>query len=154
MLSCAGTFNAEFGQRYLVDLKHRDPDTEAHFAAYFSGFLENKLRRRLTRRDMAEDIRQETLARVLEAVYTKGELRHPERFGAFVNSVCNNVLHEHWRRRRAMGEPLELTEQVDTRRTPEAAAQFAQEMDRLKKVLSKVQKRDRDLLRMVYWDER
>src|SRR5690349_19750898 len=105
MLSCAGTFKAEFGQRYLVDLKGRDPDTEAHFAAYFSGFLEGKLRRRVRSREMAEDIRQETLARVLEAVYTKDDLRHPERFGAFVNSVCNNVLHEHWRTRRAMGEP-------------------------------------------------
>jgi len=103
---------------------------------------------------MAEDIRQETLARVLEAIYTKDELKHPERFGAFVNSVCNNVLHEHWRSKRTMGEPLELTEQVDSRRTPEDAAQFAQEMAQLREVLLKVQKRDRDVLRMVYWDER
>ncbi len=36
MLSRAGRLKAEFGPTYLVNLKRRDPQTEAHFAAYFS----------------------------------------------------------------------------------------------------------------------
>jgi RNA polymerase sigma-70 factor (ECF subfamily) len=154
MLSCAERFKTEFGCTYLMNLKGRDPQTEAHFAAYFSRYLETRLRGQLRSRDLAEDIRQETLVRVLEAVYTKKDLKHPERFGAFVNSVCNNVLLEHWRRRKSAGETLELPEQMDGRPDPESAAQLAQDITHLKKVLVKLHKRDRDLLRMIYWEER
>src|SRR5947207_1426477 len=151
MLSCAERLNTEFGWSYLVDLKGRDPQTEAHFAAYFSRYLERKLRGQLRSPDLADDIRQETLVRVLEAVYTKKDLRHPERFAAFVDSVCNDVLLEHWRRRKTAGETLELAEQVDHRPDPEGVALAAQEIAELRKVLLKLHKRDRDLLRMIYW---
>lgn len=154
MFSCAERLKAEFGPNYLLNLKVRDPETEAHFASYFSTYLESKLRGQLKNREAAEDVRQETLVRVLEAVYTKEELKHPERFGAFVNSVCNNVLLEYWRRLRSAGETLEQIEQIDGRRNPESAAQLAQEVRYLRKVMPKLQKRDRELLRMVYWDER
>ena len=33
----------------------------------------------------------------LLALRSEGRVRHPERLGAFVNSVCNNVLLEHYR---------------------------------------------------------
>src|SRR3954453_23588841 len=154
MLSCSQRFKTEFTCTYLVNLKAREPETEAHFAAYFSRYLESKLRGKLRSRDLAEDIRQETLVRVLEAVYTKKDLKHPESFGAFVNSVCNNVLLEHWRRRKTAGEAAELTKQIDGRRDPESAAQLSQDVTDLRKVLLKLHKRDRDLLRMVYWEER
>jgi RNA polymerase sigma-70 factor (ECF subfamily) len=153
MLSCAERFSTEFGCSYVVNLKSRDPQTEAHFAAYFSRYLESKLRGQLRSRDLADDIRQETLVRVLEAVYTKKDLKHPERFGAFVNSVCNNVLLEHWRRKKTAGETLEVTEQIDSRRDPESTAQLSQDITQLRKVLLKLHKRDRDLLRMIYWEE-
>src|SRR4051812_43575504 len=154
MLSGPDGFKGEFGRAYLVNLKCRDPQTEAHFATYFSGYLESKLRCQLRSRDVAEDICQETLFRGLEAVYTKGDLRRPERFGAFVNSVCNNVLLEHWRRKKTGGETLDLTEQTDGGRNPEIAAQVAQEVANLRNALLKLKKRDRDLLRMIYWEER
>ncbi len=153
MVSGTDTCKAEFGSAYLKNLRLRDPQTEAHFAAYFSGYLENKLHNRLRNRDLAEDIRQETLVRVLEAVYNKPELKHPERFGAFVNSVCNHVLLEYWRRKGTGGESPELPVQIDTRRNPESAAQLTQEIGELRKAFVKLQKRDRELLRMIYWDE-
>src|SRR3954464_2028333 len=148
MLSCSERFKTEFTCTYLVNLKAREPETEAHFAAYFSRYLESKLRGKLRSRDLAEDIRQETLVRVLEAVYTKDHLRHPERFGAFVNSVCNNVLLEYWRRKKTGGETLDVTERIDGGRNPENAAQVAQEVANLRNALLKLQKRDRDLLRL------
>lgn len=154
MHSCADKSKTDFGHTYLVNLKLRDPETEMHFATYFSTYLESKLRSQVRNREVAEDVRQETLVRVLEAIYTKEELKHPERFGAFVNAVCNNVLLEHWRRARTTGESLEVKEQIDARQNPESAAQLAQDVSRLKKVFPKLQKRDRDLLRMIYWEER
>ncbi|MFL6415726.1 MAG: RNA polymerase sigma factor [Bryobacteraceae bacterium] len=154
MLSCSDRFKAEFGQTYLVNLKLREPQTEAHFASYFSGYLERKLRARLRTRDLVDDIRQETLARVLEAIYTKEDLKTPERFGAFVNSVCNNVLLEYWRRQRMAGDTLELGEQVATHRSPESTAELSQDIAELRKALLKLHKRDQDLLRMIYWEDR
>jgi RNA polymerase sigma-70 factor (ECF subfamily) len=153
MLSGADKCKAEFGPAYLKNLRLRDPQTEAHFTAYFSGYLENKLHNRLRSRDLAEDVRQETLVRVLEAIYKKPGLKHPERFGAFVNSVCNNVLLEYWRRKGWAGETPELAGQVDTSPDPESAAQLTEEITELRKALVKLQKRDRELLRMIYWDE-
>ena len=153
MLSSAGTGKAEFSSAYLTRLRLRDPQTEAHFAAYFSGYLESKLRNQIRHRDLVQDVRQETLVRVLEAVYKRDELRHPERFGAFVNSVCNHVLHENWRRTKVKGETLESAVLVDGRRNPEAAAQLGEEMAKLRNALVRLQKRDRDLLRMIYWEE-
>ena len=44
---------------------------------------------------MIEDIRQETFLRVLVTLRRKHGLEHPERLGAFVNSVCNNVFLEY-----------------------------------------------------------
>ncbi len=34
---------------------------------------------------------------MLKALHKTGTLRQPERLGAFVNTVCNNVLFEHYR---------------------------------------------------------
>ena len=39
-----------------------------------------------------EDARQETFVRVLTTLKQRGGLDRPETLGAFVNSVCNNVL--------------------------------------------------------------
>ena len=44
-----------------------------------------------------EDARQETFFRVLKALRQPGGIQSPGGFGAFVNSVCNNVLFEMYR---------------------------------------------------------
>lgn len=144
--------NTIFDRDYIQNLKHRDPETEKHFSYYFSTYLEGKLRSRLRSKDALEDIRQETLLRVLEAIYTKGEPREPERFGAFVNSVCNHVLLEYWRRNKSFETPEDV-EQVDGQLDPEKAFEQAEVVLQVRKVLSKLHRRERDLLRMLYWDE-
>jgi RNA polymerase sigma-70 factor (ECF subfamily) len=45
-----------------------------------------------------EDVCQDTFVRVWVALRSEQGIRQPERLGAFVNSVCNNVLLEHYRR--------------------------------------------------------
>src|SRR3989440_12273897 len=85
-----------FSQAYVERLREGDPSTEQHFVAYFEQLLHIKLRSRMLTSDKVEDLRQETFIRVI-AVLRKDGVRQPERFGAFVNSICNNVLLEHYR---------------------------------------------------------
>lgn len=86
-----------FDAMYLQQLLSGDPLTERHFVEYFSALIELKLRRRLRSPSAIEDIRQETFGRTWAALRSGRGIRQPERLGSFVNSVCNNVLLEHYR---------------------------------------------------------
>jgi RNA polymerase sigma-70 factor (ECF subfamily) len=83
-----------FDASYVKRLAEGDPATESHFSSYFAKFIVLKLRSRRLSPSMAEDARQETLFRVLKALRQGAGVNQPERFGAFVNSVCNNVVLE------------------------------------------------------------
>src|SRR6266478_3340010 len=82
-----------FDQDYLRRLASGDAVVEHHFSSYFGDLLSLKLRARIRSPQLIEDIRQETLLRVLRIVRKAG-VKHPERFGAFVSAVCNNVIME------------------------------------------------------------
>src|SRR5579884_3281917 len=86
-----------FDGAYLERLRTGDFKTQEHFVAYFSELIQLKLRSRLSSPQAIEDVRQETFARVFAALRNPGGIRQAERLGAFVNSVCNNVLLEHYR---------------------------------------------------------
>jgi RNA polymerase sigma-70 factor, ECF subfamily len=144
------TFDAD----YIRRLTDGDPATEEHFAAYFSELLLLKLRSRLRSPHLIEDVRQETLLRVLQSLRRKGGVEYPERFGAFVNSVCNNVLLEFRRsesRTDPMGEhdaePADTTVNLDEPLvTSDLKRQVAQILDALSE-------RDRQLLRAIFLEE-
>src|ERR1051326_4365398 len=89
----------QFNESYLHGLRAQDVETEAHFVSYFSRILQNKLRRHLACPEHIKDVQQETLLRAWAAVRAEGGIRQPERFGAFVSSVCNNILRESYRSR-------------------------------------------------------
>ena len=82
-----------FDEAYLEGLTSGNPEIEQHFHKYFSELILIKLRARQYTRQAIEDIRQETFLRVFQAI-RKQSIREPERIGAFVNSVCNNVALE------------------------------------------------------------
>src|SRR6266849_2319353 len=82
-----------FDKDYLLRLASGDAAVEHHFSSYFGELLSLKLRVRIRSPQLAEDIRQETLLRVLQIVRKDG-VQHPERFGALVSAVCNNVQME------------------------------------------------------------
>jgi DNA-directed RNA polymerase specialized sigma24 family protein len=86
-----------FNEDYVIRLTQGDAETEAHFTQYFGALLLIKLRGRVRSPQLAEDARQETFLRVLQVLRNKGGIQHPERLGAFVNSVCENVLLEMFR---------------------------------------------------------
>src|SRR5215469_18324284 len=89
----------QFNDSYLQGLRAKDIVTEEHFVSYFGRLLQNKLRRHLACPEHIKDVQQETLLRTWAAVRVEGGVRQPERFGAFVSSVCNNILRELYRSR-------------------------------------------------------
>src|SRR4051812_12317022 len=91
-----------FDAPYLERLRAGDPDTERHFYAYFNDLIRLKVRARGLAAAL-DDIRQETLLRVVRTVRSADGLRDPGALGAFVNSVCGNVILETGRARKTSG---------------------------------------------------
>ncbi len=142
-----------FDVGYLDRLRAEDSATEQHFTEYFSVLLNLKLRNRLRSSQLIEDIRQETLLRVLRIVRSRG-LDHPERLGAFVHSVCNNVLFEQLRsegRHRQMSE--DAPEPADNRIDLEAPIHDEEMRAVIDKILDALPPKDRSILRMLFLEE-
>ncbi|MEP6961710.1 MAG: sigma-70 family RNA polymerase sigma factor [Acidobacteriota bacterium] len=131
-----------------------DPETEKHFVAYFSELLLIKLRRTLRSRQGIEDLRQETFVRVFHALKYKG-LASPERLGAFVNGVCNNVLSEHYRARsRQSPLPDETVHLPGLQPNPEVACATKERKRLLFQHLAKLPAKDREVLRLLFFEDR
>ncbi len=144
-----------FDQDYVTRLAHGDRTVEEHFSSYFSELLYLKLRSRLRSPQLIEDIRQETLMRVLKTLKTKGGIEYPERFGAFVNSVCNNVMMELLRSdtRYDQIDPVAV-EPADTGVDLDAPLVDRERKRDIQKVLDDLPQKDREILKMLYLDER
>jgi RNA polymerase sigma-70 factor (ECF subfamily) len=145
------SFDAEYVQR----LKEGDTAVEDHFAAYFTKVLVLKLRSRLRSPELIEDVRQETLLRVLQILRNKGGVEHPERFGAFVNSVSNNVLMEFCRMERRH-DPMDehLSEPEDTTVDMDAPLINQDTKRQVQRVLNELPEKDRRLLVAMYLQEK
>ena len=144
-----------FDKAYLEKLRNGDPATEHHFFVYFEKLLHIKLRSRTISCDRIEDLKQETFIRVIAAVRTEGVVRQPERFGAFVNSICNNVLLEYYR---TLGKNQQIDEThqeiPDKVLDLEGMMVSRQFSERVQKTVSALPARDRDLLRAVFLEEK
>jgi RNA polymerase sigma-70 factor, ECF subfamily len=144
-----------FDKAYVERLRGGDPVTEQHFVAYFEQLLRIKLRARMLASDKVEDLRQETFIRVIAAVRKEAGVRQPERFGAFVNSICNNVLLEYYRSS-ARSQPMEdlHLEIADKVLDLEGMMVTKQTSERVRKILGGMPPRDRDLLRAVFLEDK
>jgi len=144
-----------FDKAYLDRLRNGDPATEHHFFVYFEKLLHIKLRSRTISSDRIEDLKQETFIRVIAAVRKEGVVRQPERFGAFVNSICNNVLLEYYR---TLGKNQQIDEThqeiPDKVLDLEGMMVSRQYSERVHKIVSALPARDRDLLRAVFLEEK
>ncbi len=144
-----------FDGAYVERLREGDPSTEQHFVAYFGQLLRIKLRSRLLPSDKVEDLQQETFIRVIANLRKDGGVRQPERFGAFVNSICNNVLREHYRSN-SKYQPMEEAHMdiPDKVLDLEGTLVTKQSAERVRRILDGMPKRDRDLLRAIFLEER
>ena len=144
----------EFDGAYVQRLIAEDPDTERHFTKYFGDLLTLKLRARLRSASLADDAKQETFARVLAVLKQKGGLTNAASLGAFVNSVCNNVIMEQYRSsNRAFGfdegfDPPDKNIDMDRTLVSEEAKK------QVNKVMAKMPDRDRRLLKATFLDEK
>jgi RNA polymerase sigma-70 factor (ECF subfamily) len=144
-----------FDAAYIKALTDGDPAVEAHFANYFGELIKLKLAARLHSSPLAEDIRQETLLRVLKALRRGAGVEHPERFGAFVNTVCNNVMYELCRVANRDGHIEEqILEPVDPNVDLDRPIQESDTRRQVARVLAALPAKDRELLRAVFLEER
>jgi RNA polymerase sigma-70 factor (ECF subfamily) len=144
-----------FDKNYVERLRDGDGPTEHHFVAYFEQLLRIKLRARTLTSDKVEDLRQETFIRVIAALRREGGVRQPERFGAFVNSICNNVLLEHYRSS-ARNQPMEDVhfDIPDKVLDLEGMLVSKQSAERVRQILQEMPQRDRDVLRAIFLEEK
>jgi RNA polymerase sigma-70 factor (ECF subfamily) len=145
----------EFDRAYLDRLAAGDPETERHFTRYFGDLLSIKLRSRLRSPAQVEDARQETFLRVLKVLRQPGGIQSPGGFGAFVNTVCNNVLFEMYR---AHSKTTPLEEEAgaalpDPAMDAEAAVAVDQDRAHVRAILSALPQKERQLLHWLFFDE-
>jgi RNA polymerase sigma-70 factor, ECF subfamily len=144
-----------FDADYVNRLRDGDHSTEQHFVAYFQQLLRIKLRARFLPPDKVDDLTQETFIRVIGALRREGGVRQPERFGAFVNSICNNVVFE---RHRSSSKDQELDEShlgiADKALDPEKVMASKQVQEQVRAILKDMPRRDRDLLRAIFLEEK
>jgi RNA polymerase sigma-70 factor, ECF subfamily len=144
-----------FDQAYLERLRSGDAPTEQHFVAYFEQLLKIKLRARHLLSQTVEELTQETFIRVIRAFRKEGGVREPERLGAFVNSICNNVLLEFYRSSKrsqpledhhleGSGKILDLEGLLVTKETNQ----------QIHRVLDELPERDRRVLRAMFLEEK
>lgn len=142
-----------FDAEYLRRLRADDPVIEDHFTKYFAELLTIKLRaRKISRGDLLE-ITQETLFRVWKAVRSGNGIQSPERLGSYVNSVCNNILHEWYRvklRTDQLPEDWDQPMPIDV----EELLVSAEDRARVRETLEWLEPKDAELLRDIYIKER
>ena len=143
-----------FDQEYVRRLKTGDLDTQRHFTKYFGELLSIKLRTRVRSPQLLEEARQETFLRVLTILRTT-DLDQPERLGAFVNSVCNNVVFELYRAEsRTSNLPEDAPEPLDDRPDPESGLASRQRRTLVQRALEDLSQKDRELIRQIFIEER
>lgn len=93
--------------------------------------------------------------RVLQILRKKGGVEHPERFGAFVNSISNNVLMEFCRSEKRHDPMDEHTDEPeDTRVDMDAPLINFDTRRQVQEVLDELPEKDRRLLVAVYLQEK
>jgi RNA polymerase sigma-70 factor, ECF subfamily len=143
-----------FDAPYVKRLAEGDPATESHFSAYFHRFIALKLSARRISPSLAEDVRQETLLRVLRVLRQGSGVSQPERFGAFVNSVCNNVTLELLHKQNRQPSALEnCPEPVDDSIDMDASLVTEERKRIVVEVLDGLGTKDRQILRLVFFED-
>ena len=144
-----------FDASYVERLRAGDFRTQNHFVAYFTELIQIKLRSRLKSPQAIEDVCQETFARFFTALRA-GKIQQPERLGAYVNSMCNNVLLEHYR----SGGRTDSLDDDDSKDFPAKGIDLvdaldAQQMEKkVRDIIEQLSERDRRLLREIFLEER
>lgn len=145
----------DFDSSYVDRLRTGDFSAQQHFTAYFGELIRLKVSGRLRSTAAVEDVRQETFARVLRLLAEK-RIHQPERLGAFVNSVCNNVLREHyrWQSRQTSAADGFVDAIPDPTIGVSDAIALRQMQQKVRHILDELPEKDRSLLKALFLEER
>ena len=143
-----------FDEAFVARLRQADPVAEQEFFAHFNAVIWIKLRSSVRSVELIEDIRQETLFRVLRYLRSDKPLQNPQRLGAFVYGVCRNVTREMQRSQRRHPQLLETApDPVDPRSgTGEEIAAWEREQI-IRELLEELSPRDREVLGAMYLEQ-
>lgn len=138
-----------FDDDYVRRLREGDRETANHFHAYFRDLLLLKLRNRLRSMDAIDEVRQEVFLRSLERL---DRLKEPSRLGAFVNSICENVLKEYYRAENR-NEALDEQQDIADDRSIDIDYDSAHNSARVRRVLASMKGREPEILRALFLEE-
>jgi RNA polymerase sigma-70 factor (ECF subfamily) len=140
----------EIEPEYVQRLSSGDRQAEHEFAVRFEPLLRMKVRVRVRGASSAyvDDIVQETFARVFSALRAH-KIEEPQRFGAFVNRVCENVMHEAHRTDRRVTTFGDSGPDVPSRDDPERTAAAREDAVTAGQLLGELPQRDREILELV-----
>lgn len=142
-----------FDADYIRRLGDGDDATEDHFARYFGELIRIKAAARLRSPQLADDVCQETLLRVFRSARA-GVIQQPERLGAYVNTVCNNVILEIFRRDWRLSQlPEDASEISSGAASAEAELVQTQRRELVQRTLEQLEPKDRELLRRIFLEE-
>jgi RNA polymerase sigma factor (sigma-70 family) len=114
-----------------------------------------KLKQRLRSCDQLEDLRQEVFLRVFRSLRQGTGLRRPECLGAYVGSICNNVVLEYLREK---SKAERWDERVEEQRDPGTGVErelVNEEQSRqMRNLMNRMTSKDRFLICAIFLDER
>jgi RNA polymerase sigma-70 factor (ECF subfamily) len=142
-----------FDSTYVERLAAGDPAVVEHFNEYFGELIFIKLRARQYSRATIDDIRQETFLRVFQALRNDG-IRQPERIGAFVNSVCNNVTLEFGRAGSRITFLDQAPESADQAIDSERKLIDEERRTHVRRLLAQMPAKNKKLLTALFLEER
>jgi len=148
-------FYDEFDDDYLERLRGDEYRTQKHFVGYFSKLLLIKLKPRLRSRQDVEDVQQIIFARFFQNLRKENGIRDAKCLGSYVNSICNNVLLEHYRRRvpEQIDDPIANTI-PDPGKNAEQIVVDEETKRIVREILESLPERDQRILREIFLEER
>lgn len=136
----------------VANVRQGDPTAEASLYEKYAARVYFLALSELHSRTDAEDIRAETFLRVIQAL-RQDQLRSPASLPSFIVGIALNVIREHLRHRYKT-EQLDADElRLPGAYSPEAAFLDSETSQAIRSVAAKLKPRERDFLRMYYYDE-
>lgn len=130
-------------------------NVEEQVARHFGPLIARCLHSRVRSPELIEDIKQETLLRVLVTLREQ-KLKNPARLSAFVMGICNNVRRELTRHdhRYIFTNDEAYADVPDSAQGPEVALMRKERRTRIQRTLERIPGKDGRALAMVFLDER